>query len=61
MNFAKEDKGTACSFADVPQNMWYYGAVAGATENGWISGSFLFFSSIQRKRVCGEFANYSNS
>ena len=38
MNFAKEDKGAACSFADVPQNMWYYGAVAGATENGWISG-----------------------
>lgn len=38
MNFAKADKGTACSFADVPQNMWCYGAVAGATENGWISG-----------------------
>ncbi len=38
MNFAKADKGTACSFADVPENMWYYGAIAGATENGWISG-----------------------
>ena len=38
MNFAKTDKGTACSFADVPENMWYYGAIAGATENGWISG-----------------------
>ena len=37
-NFAKADKGTACSFADVPENMWYYGAIAGATENGWISG-----------------------
>nr|WP_298000276.1 S-layer homology domain-containing protein [uncultured Anaerotignum sp.] len=38
MNFAKADKGTACSFADVPENMWYYSAIAGATENGWISG-----------------------
>lgn len=38
MNFANADKGTACSFPDVPQNMWYYGAVAGATQNGWISG-----------------------
>lgn len=38
MNFAKADKGTDCSFADVPENMWYYSAVAGATENGWISG-----------------------
>ena len=38
MNFAKAEKGAACSFADVSQNMWYYGAVAGATENGWISG-----------------------
>lgn len=38
MNFAKADKGTACSFADVLENMWYYGAIAGATENGWISG-----------------------
>lgn len=38
LNFAKADKGTACAFADVSENMWYYGAVAGATENGWISG-----------------------
>lgn len=38
MNFAKADKGTACSFVDVPENMWYYSAIAGATENGWISG-----------------------
>lgn len=38
MNFAKVDKGIFCSFGDVSQNMWYYGAVAGATENGWISG-----------------------
>lgn len=38
MNFAKADKGTDCSFADVPENMWYYSAIAGATENGWISG-----------------------
>ena len=38
MNFADADKGTACSFPDVPQNMWYYGAIAGATQNGWISG-----------------------
>ena len=38
MNFANAEKGTACSFPDVPQNMWYYGAIAGATQNGWISG-----------------------
>lgn len=38
MNFANADKGTACNFPDVPQNMWYYGAIAGATQNGWISG-----------------------
>lgn len=38
MNFANADKGTVCSFPDVPQNMWYYGAIAGATQNGWISG-----------------------
>lgn len=38
MNFANTDKGTVCSFPDVPQNMWYYGAIAGATQNGWISG-----------------------
>lgn len=38
MNFANAGKGTACSFPDVPQNMWYYGAIAGATQNGWISG-----------------------
>nr|WP_297999630.1 S-layer homology domain-containing protein [uncultured Anaerotignum sp.] len=38
MNFADAEKGTACSFPDVPQNMWYYGAIAGATQNGWISG-----------------------
>lgn len=34
MNFANAGKGTACSFPDVPQNMWYYGAIAGATQNG---------------------------
>ena len=38
MNFANTYKGTVCSFPDVPQNMWYYGAIAGATQNGWISG-----------------------
>lgn len=38
INFANAEKGTACSFPDVPQNMWYYGAIAGATQNGWISG-----------------------
>lgn len=38
MNFANADKGIACSFSDVPQNMWYYGVIAGATQNGWISG-----------------------
>lgn len=38
MNFANAEKGTACSFPDVSENIWYYGAVAGATEHGWISG-----------------------
>lgn len=38
MNFAKAGKGTVCSFPDVPQDMWYYGAIAGGTQNGWISG-----------------------
>lgn len=38
MNFAKADKGAACGFADVSENMWYYNAITGATENGWISG-----------------------
>ena len=38
MNFADAGKGTACSFLDVPQNMWYYGAIAGATQNAWICG-----------------------
>lgn len=38
MNFANAEKGTTCSFPDVSENIWYYGAVAGATEHGWISG-----------------------
>lgn len=38
VNFAKAGKGTYCSFADVSQDMWYYGAVAKASEKGWIGG-----------------------
>ncbi len=38
VNFAKAGNGTYCSFADVSQDMWYYGAVAKASEKGWIGG-----------------------
>ncbi len=38
VNFAKAGKGTYCSFTDVSDNMWYYGAVAKASQMGWIGG-----------------------
>ena len=38
MNFANADQGVASGFPDVQENMWYYGPIAGATQNGWISG-----------------------
>ena len=38
VNFAKVGNGTYCSFADVSQDMWYYGAVSKASEKGWIGG-----------------------
>lgn len=38
INFANENGGAFCGFSDVTADMWYYDAVAGATQNGWISG-----------------------
>lgn len=38
LNFAGENQGAVCDFEDVPENMWYYGIIAGATEKGWVSG-----------------------
>lgn len=38
MNFSNADMGTNCDFSDVSIEKWYYAAIAGATNNGWISG-----------------------
>lgn len=38
VNFAGAKAGEKCGFSDVSRDMWHYGSVARATEEGWISG-----------------------